>query len=564
MKKYFAILLLVLLSYCCRSQSFRLIAPAEPLTVGEPFRVQYVVADGKTVSRIVVPDFSPLQLVSGPDEYLGQVNNHTNNKQAKNYVFTLVANNPGYHNIPGTTVFINNNPVSCQPVQVQVLQEQKEGMNKGESLPTLYLESGENAERKISKNLFVKALVNKRTCYTGEPVIADFKLYSGIETSSEVEKNPGFYGFTVLDKENLGTQKVTTEIINGRLFNVHTIRRVELYPLQAGRFFIDPMKVKNRIPVSLGWPDNKENKVYEHSLETETIPITALPLPDKNKPVSFSGGVGDFFINASIEKDNLSANEQGLFVITISGNGNLIQLESPVIKWPAGTEGFDARTDDSSDKRIYSGTNKRIFKYPFVCSAPGNYTIPAVPFSFFNIKSNRYQTIYSKEILVSVSKADKEELVPDKKLSINEQSEKATKIAGIIVLTIVSIVLFFWIARKKEAHPIEPIIVSQQPTEEILAPAYENINAPDNIFYTSLHKALWSFAAKKFNLTGSQITKESLKEKLEDSEASTESAGHLLKILDDCETHIYTNTFSDEDRKGILNNITRIVDELAS
>jgi hypothetical protein len=68
----------------------------------------------------------------------------------------------------------------------------------------------------------------------------------------------------------------------------------------------------------------------------------------------------------------------------------------------------------------------------------------------------------------------------------------------------------------------------------------------------------------KFNLNGSQITKESLREKLEDHDISSESASYLLKILDDCETHIYTNTFSDEDRKGILNNIIRILDELAS
>ena len=565
MKKLSAILLLFFLSLFCQSQQFKLIVPSSPIIAGEPFRIQYVVADGKTAGNLVTPDFSPLQYITGPDVYLGEITPATNYKQSKNYIFTLVASNPGNYTIPAANISINNNRVSCPAAIITVRPQEGESQGKAKNLPSLFLESGESAELEIKKNLFVKVSTNKKTCYPGEPVTAEFKLYSCIETLSEVEKNPGFYGFTVLDKENLGTKKVTTEAINGRLFNVHTIRIVELYPLQAGKFFIDPIKIKNKVPVTNKLTEKGKEKVYELSLETENIPITVLPLPEKNKPASFSGAVGDFTITASVEKNTLPANEQGFFVIRINGNGNMIQLEPPVISWPAGTEGYEAVTNDSADNLPTTILNNREFRFPFVCNIPGQYIIPAVSFSFYNIKLNSYQTVFSKETGVTAYKAEKKEkLITESKLSINEQSERAAKTAGLIVLAIVVLVLLFWIFRKKEPVEKENSILHYETAENTLAPVYENINAPDITFYSSLHQSLWLFAAKRFNLSGSEMTKDVLKEKLAESGIATEDRNKLLEIFDDCETRIYTNTTSGKDRLIILNDITGILNAVNS
>ncbi len=563
MKKPSVILLLISLSLFCQSQQFQLIVPTSPITAGEPFRIQYVVADGKAAGNLVTPDFSPLQYITGPDVYLGEITPGTNYKQPKNYVFTLVANNPGNYKIPAATVSINNNKVSCQSAIVTVRPQESVSPGKAKNLPTLYLENGKSEEQEIRKNLFVKVSTNKKNCYPGEPVTAEFKLYSCIETLSEVEKNPGFYGFTVLDVENLVKQKVTNEIINGKLFNVHTIRKVELYPLQAGKFFIDPIKIKNKVPVTNVSAEKGTGKVYELSLETENIPITVLPLPEKNKPATFSGAVGNFTITASVEKDNLSANEQGFFVIRINGNGNMIQLEPPIISWPAGTEGYEAVTNDSSGNLSTDILNNREFRFPFVCTIPGQYTIPAVSFSFFNIKSNSYQTVFSKETSITAYKAEKkEELITERNLSMNEQSERAAKTAGLIVLAIVVLVLLFWVLRKKEPVRKENSIRFYETPENTLAPVYENINAPDNTFHSLLHQILWLFAAKRFNLSGSQMTKDILKEKLAESGMPAKHRDKFLDILDDCETHIYTNTTSGKDREILLNEIASLLKEV--
>ena len=78
-----------------------------------------------------------------------------------------------------------------------------------------------------------------------------FKLYSRLESKSDIVKNPGFYGFTVQDMINLDDRLTAVENINGKNFDVHIVRKdCELYPLRPGIFNIDAMEVQNRVEFS--------------------------------------------------------------------------------------------------------------------------------------------------------------------------------------------------------------------------------------------------------------------------------------------------------------------------
>src|SRR5215208_5806025 len=98
-------------------------------------------------------------------------------------------------------------------------QEIKEGQS------TYFLSRGEDPLKKIRDNLFLKIMVDKHSCYIGEPLVATFKLYSRLQSTSEVIKNPGFYGFSVYDMVNLDDKLESLEIHNGNSFDVHIIRK---------------------------------------------------------------------------------------------------------------------------------------------------------------------------------------------------------------------------------------------------------------------------------------------------------------------------------------------------
>ena len=49
---------------------------------------------------------------------------------------------------------------------------------------------------------------------------------------------------------NVNDQAQTEEKLNGHWFDVHTILKVQLYPLQSGIFTIDPMELANEVEFS--------------------------------------------------------------------------------------------------------------------------------------------------------------------------------------------------------------------------------------------------------------------------------------------------------------------------
>src|SRR4029078_12057777 len=72
------------------------------------------------------------------------------------------------------------------------------------------------------------------------------------------------------------------------------------------------------------------------TLQSKPALITVKPLPEKNKPPFFKGAVGNFTIEAALEKNSFTTDDAGKLNITISGEGNMSMVISPDIDWPDG------------------------------------------------------------------------------------------------------------------------------------------------------------------------------------------------------------------------------------
>jgi len=112
-----------------------------------------------------------------------------------------------------------------------------------------------------------------------------------------------------------------------------------------------------------------------------------------------------------------------------------------------------------------------------------------VSFSFFNIDSNKYKTISTSTVEVSINNKEKKNLVVEEhKTSIAEKSEQSARIAGGIVVTLVLLILVYWIFIRKE--PIVPELAKLEATlptvEELLAPANAVITEDSSQFYCIL------------------------------------------------------------------------------
>ena len=585
MKKITAIIFFVLLTAFAIAQvSFKTIVPVTPIVVGEAFQVQYVIDDGEAASGFITPIFKGFKTVAGPYIYSGKTRLANNDRLSKNYVFTLVALNPGKQIISGTFISVEGKQVRSNDNYIEVISKEVAMKRFEKEITTssdYYLRPGEDVQEKIRQNLFMKVQVDKKTSFLGEPVVATFKLYSRLESKSDIVKNPGFYGFSVLDVINLSDRFVTTEEINGKTFDVHTIRKVQLYPLQAGLFTIDAMEVNNKVEFSRSMVKRKTEQeivegvlknepeeapanaeVFENDISTEPINIVVKPIPEKGKTAGFSGAVGNFSISAAIIDQEISANEEGMLEVTIAGKGNFIQLNAPVINWPAGVEGFDPEIKDSLDVYGTPLKGKRKFRYAFVAAAPGTYIIPSISFTFFDIDTGVYKTVATKpqQVVISEKKKQTISIVDKKETSGNGKYWLAA--AGLLV--VLTGFIFLMMKGRKVSTTEQANLTPEKTTVITIDDLLETVqlNETDKNFYTTLHQAVWSFFGNYYKLAGTEMNKENLFIRMKESGIDRSLIHETATLLQQCETGMFTNVTFTEDRQLIFNNTKRLLGEI--
>lgn len=569
---------------------FKTIVPQPYVIEGEPFRVQYVAQGADVVGNFTAPPFDGFRVVSGPEVYTGKASGFFGQpRQLKNTVYTLEPIKPGRYPIPGAVAIINGKTYSSNDVWVNVVSRQDADRNRKQEETTdnsaYLLKPGEDPYEKIRQNLFVKVMVNKKKCFPGEPVVATIKLYSRLQSKSDIVKNPGLYGFTVYDMIGLSDKVVAVESVNGRLFDVHTIRKVQLYPLQPGSFSIDPMEIKNRVEFSRsgvsrkteqeiieGVFDEKEPappagvEVFESNISTEAIPITVKPLPDSNRPDDFNGATGRFTMTASLEKNELAKNEEGYLVVTLKGKGNFTQLTPPVVEWPAGIEGFDPTITESIDKTTVPLAGVKTYRYAFVSSKPGTYELPAASFSFFDPDTNTYKTLRTDSKRVAVSTKEKlNPVITAERKDVRRFSNKSSWIAAGVVVVLGLTVLIYWSTRKKDTAPVKTTLTEKEPAisiDQLLQPCRLLIPAADRDFYTLLHRTIWNYMADRFSLSGSEQSKHGIYRRVSELNNGPAMANELLNILGKCEAGMFTNAEMGENKEELLGRVKVIFETI--
>src|SRR6185436_7849758 len=338
----------------------------DPAVTGrnQPVQVQYVIENAKSIDEFKAPAFDDFILIQGPIESSGMSIINGSTTQYKSLLFLLQPKTIGKLNIKGATALVDGKQMKSNSAVVQVInknvttpQSSNPGFNFNfpEERPDVdrefYLRPGENVIEKIKQNLFVKVEVNKTNCFVNEPIVATYKLYSRLRSESRVVKRPSYNGFSVYDMVEPDGSVTSTEVVNGKEYNVHLIRQSQLFPLQAGTYTLDPVEVENtvRFIKSEGDQGNPFDELFGSggpmieqtlSLSSKPVTITVKPLPVEKQPVSFDGAVGNFSISASLSKDTIHAGEMANLTVKIKGKGNLPMINAPDIKWPKGMEGF--------------------------------------------------------------------------------------------------------------------------------------------------------------------------------------------------------------------------------
>ena len=222
-------------------------------------------------------------------------------------------------------------------------------------------------------------------------------------------KLPEFTGFLKQDLEQ-GEIQTELEHYNGRNYQTAVLYRTILYPQHSGDIKIDPANFEAVLRVQV---QQRARSIFDDFFGSYTnvtkmltapgVTIHVSPLP-AGKPAGFSGGVGHFTLTPSISQTEIQANEAVTIKLDISGSGNMKLLKTPAIDWPEGFEPYDPKVTNNFKTTTSGVSGTKSIEYLAIPRSAGEYTIPAVNFSYFDIDSKAYKTLSTPEYTIRVKR----------------------------------------------------------------------------------------------------------------------------------------------------------------
>lgn len=417
----------------------------------------------------------------------------------------------------------------------------------------------------FGEGIHLVAELSTKNPFVNEPVTVVYKLY--FEPRSTVGnfrnfKAPKYNDFwsQYIDMKQLRAERGK---YNGKDYSMVVLRKVILYPLEAGAKTIEPFKIDLDAEVPTGrrdWFGEYEMRVIEKSLSTGTQTINVKPLPENGKPESFTGAVGKFDFKVIPSKTSLKAGESLDLEVSVSGKGNLklFTLPKPVV--PSALEMYEPSHTENVQTPLTGMVGKVSDKYTIIPQFKGKYTIKPMEFSYYDLASKSYKTIISKEITIDVAEGDgtvvantpsankqiiqKKEVFQFNKLKTEFVSTSREDFLGSglfysLLLAPLLLIPIVMIARKqKEAKDADVvgnrIRQNNKLVKRYLSEAKKQMG--DKVpFYMAMEKALHNFLKAKLHIETVEMSKENIIELLQQRNASEESINRFMELMNDCE-----------------------------
>ncbi len=301
------------------------------------------------------------------------------------------------------------------------------------------------------------------------------------------------------------------------------------------------------------------------SLNTSPTSIDILPFPLEGQPSNFSGLTGEFSLKAEITKTEVEANEAVNLKITISGTGNMKQVNAPALEFPPDIESYDPKTADNIKTNATGLSGSRTFDYLLIPRHAGEFKIGPVSFSYFDAVKGKYVELSHPEFTLKVGKGSGEE---DKATGVAIASKEDLKVLGSDIryiktnepeviekgkyffrsslfyalsgMPVLFYFVFFLWHRNMVKHSGNVALMKSRRANKIagkrLALAKKFLHEKkSNEYYEEIFKALWGYISDKLSIPVAELTKEKIKETMAVKNVNAETINEFVSLLDSAE-----------------------------
>jgi hypothetical protein len=256
----------------------------------------------------------------------------------------------------------------------------------------------------------VEADISKPFPYLNEAITYKFRFLHRVNLDGNPNYEPA--SATGFVREDLG-QRTYQDKRDGTEYSISEATTL-FFPTSTGQFQIKPTRLTCRLGLEdLAAFDNFSSLVdATRELVTHTINIGVKPLPTNGRPSDFSGGVGSFSLKTSLASNEVEQGQPVKLTITIEGDGHPDFVSQPVLPDTGDFKYYRSESHSEINKQDgFKGT--KTFTVPVVPLKAGNVSFPALQLSYFDPRTERYETVTSQPLSLKVSKSRQPLVSPD-------------------------------------------------------------------------------------------------------------------------------------------------------
>jgi hypothetical protein len=436
---------------------------------------------------------------------------------------------------------------------------------------------------------------DKKDVYIGEHIGVTVKIFTRVDITGINEiKYPGFEGFLKTDLETPPLSSLQRENINGTLYGTGIVQRFLLYPQIPGEINIDPVQISVLIRQKTGQSDPFFGDFFSTYTTTpkavlsKPVRIKVNPLPG-TKPDDFSGIVGRITLNSSLNKDTVNVNDAVTLKMIIAGSGNLKLANSPEMKLPADLEVYDPKVTDDIKNGLNGSTGQKTFEYLLIPRHYGDFSIPPVTYSYFNVTSRQFEGITTPEmhfyarkgteqnagitVYGGISKEDVKYLGKDIRFISSKpgllrktgnilSSKRSFYSAYAFALFLFLAVLF--VRRENIRRNSDLSAVRNRKAGKVAGRRLKEAERclrekKSDKFYEEVLKALWGYLSDKLSIPVSELTRSSAVNALTEKGMAEADINNLASVIDKCEYARFAPSSSAEEAENIYEEAAKFI-----
>ncbi len=574
------------------------------VVIGETFRLSYTI-NTHNVNGFRIGNISGFDVLSGPNQSTSMQSSTINGVRtsSKTITFTCILRpkKEGTFTIPSATITAEGKQMTSKELTIKVLPADQQSSTSQRSGSQQSRGDATSQSGRISdEDLFIVATVNKKNVYEQEAILLTYKIYTTVNLTNVSGKMPDLKGFHTQEVEMpKGNREFELEHYNGRNYRTIVWSQYVLFPQHSGQLEIPSItfegtvaqRVQNYDPFEAFFNGGSSYVNVQKPIHTPKLTINVSPLPS-GKPDSYYGGVGTFSVSSIISTTELKENEAVTLKYVISGTGNMKLIKTPEVKFPADFEVYDPKVDNKFTLKTGGLSGNKVIEYLAIPRHAGNYTIPSVEFSYFDVKSGSYKTLTTPEYTLNVAKGAGSS---DSSTPVGYVSKEELRLLGQdiryihlgevrynargnyfygtttywlwYIIPFVAFLVIIVVYRKQAIENANVAKLKNKKASKIatrrLKVAKQKMRENDKTgFYDELLKALWGYLSDKLNMPVSELSKDNISTKLAECQVPEALIKECMTLIGDCEFARYAPSLSHSSEEKVYDSADRLMDQL--